>query len=523
MSLQDTIVVMKKQQDQMESQWFIFKGEQHRGPYKTDEMVNLFALGVIGHRDLVWREGGGSWQPFADHETFRNLIFKAGELEEAEDLPPIEVPLPSIEVAAEPEPEIKIAPKPKVETALPDLPPLPAEPIVEPEVHEEVIQEASKPELKLTIDQIVQSSEDDDDYEEDEDEYEDEEAQGPNWAKLGAVSAFVVALIVSGLWFFQFRLQTYDLIGLESADVALFNGVLLEGKGDHIIRMTKDGNVIWAAVPNIIEGEAYLKLQSVDGRVLSTEKIEINSQGQFIQGLVPFKRFTFNQGQKWVPGEYRYKLAVRPKGVVTRLASMLAPYPGFRALSWVKNHSRGHSFSGDFKRFNGSAQNFDEELETFKTKMWDSLSKPLQNRLEKYQTLKQLAMKTRELWFQRLSVAITWRAFKKYDAGYGRDIAPVLQSLVIDSVRIANASREQSPLVARLFEEIEETGKQLGELASIMSASSKAVKVYKPSDKIRLEAKFEEMWQPLITKIDERISSLESEYAELKKNYSGNE
>src|SRR5690606_4256862 len=125
----------------------------------------------------------------------------------------------------------------------PDLPPVPAEP--EPVVQEEQIIEAPMPELKLTIDQIVESSEiDDDDYEEEDDEFDDEENQGPNWAKLGAVSAFVVVLIVSGLWFFQFRLQTYDLIGLESADVALFNDVLLEGKGDHIIRMTKDGNVI---------------------------------------------------------------------------------------------------------------------------------------------------------------------------------------------------------------------------------------------------------------------------------------
>src|SRR5690606_11499600 len=98
----------------------------------------------------------------------------------------------------------------------------------------------------------------------------------------------------------------------------------------------------------------------------------------------------------------------------------------------------------------GSANQFEVELQKFKKQLWDSLSKPLQNRLEKYQTLKQLAMSTRELWYQRLSVAVTWRAFKKYDEGYARDIAPVLQSLVIDSVRMAQASQEKSPLVARL-------------------------------------------------------------------------
>lgn len=500
---------MNKQHD---GQWFIFKGEQHRGPYQTDEMVNLFALGVIGHKDLVWREGGGTWLPFADHEVFREIIFKEGAEEFEEERPPIEVPLPSLEVEEEEEEFLEP----------PELPPVPDEVDLAIEVE---VAEAPQPDFPPTP--VVQAEEDKtspgmsfEDAIVDDDEVE---AHGPSWGKLAAAVAFAMALIVSGMWFLQFRLQTYELIGLEAANVEQFNALLIEGKGDHLVRMTKDGNVIWAGVPEIIEAEAYLKIDSIPGRVLSTEPVQVVAQGEFVQGLVPFKRFTFESGERWVPGEFSYQLDIRPKGPITRLASILAPYPWFSSIGWVRRHSRGHSFTGKLARYNGSATNFEEELEDFKVRIWASLSRPLENRIEKYTTLKNLAEKTRELWFQRLGVAVTWRAFKKYDAGYGKDIAPVLQNLIIDSIKTAEASREKSPLVARLYEEIEETGKQLGELASVMSASSKAVKQFRKGDKDRLTEQFEEMWQPLIKKIDERLASLRLEQKKLQENYKVNE
>lgn len=508
-----------EQHDQRDGQWFIFKGEQHRGPYKTDEMVNLFALGVIGHKDLVWREGGGTWLPFADHEVFREIIFKEGAEEIEEERPPIEVPLPSPDIEGETLEEI----------GPPDLPPVPDEVDIAMEEEVAVVPEAppapvaeSVPEVRVEVQEEDKTSPGMT-FEDGIIEEEDEESHGPPWGKLAASVAFIIALIVSGMWFLQFRLQTYELIGLEAANVEQFNALLLEGRGDHLVRMTKDGNVIWAGVPEIIEAEAYLKIDSINGRVLSTEPLQIVSQGEFVQGLVPFKRFTFESGERWTPGEYNYQLDIRPKGPVTRLASILAPYPWFSSLGWVKKHSRGHSFTGKLARYNGSAKNFEEELEDFKVRIWASLSRPLENRIEKYTTLKNLAEKTRELWFQRLGVAITWRAFKKYDAGYGKDIAPVLQNLIVDSIKTADASREKSPLVARLYEEIEETGKQLGELASVMSASSKAVRRFKNGDKERLTAQFEELWQPLITKIDERLTSLKFEQKKLRENYKVNE
>ena len=131
-------------------------------------------------------------------------------------------------------------------------------------------------------------------FEEEELELE-EETQNRSWGTIIALGAAGIAVLVSMLWFFQFQLQTYDLIGLESAAVEQFNAVILEKKRDHLIHFTKDGNVLWAAAPDIIEGEAYLKLQSVAGRALSSEPLEIVSQGKLVQALVPFQRFSFQQ------------------------------------------------------------------------------------------------------------------------------------------------------------------------------------------------------------------------------------
>lgn len=499
-----------KEHDDRDSQWFIFKGEQHRGPYQTDEMVNLFALGVIGPKDLVWREGGGTWLPFSDQDIFRQIIFKEDAKAPLEvERPPLEVPMPSLH-----QENVEVEMPEEESYELPPLPPMPDEVDEVLEVAPVPVKEHFRPEVEPEI----EPEEEVEEFEEEELELE-EETQNRSWGTIIALGAAGIAVLVSMLWFFQFQLQTYDLIGLESAAVEQFNAVILEKKRDHLIHFTKDGNVLWAAAPDIIEGEAYLKLQSVAGRALSSEPLEIVSQGKLVQALVPFQRFSFHSGQNWVDGDYTYQLAIRPKGTIARLASFLSPYPFFKTLGWVKNHTRGHTFNGQISRHQGSSKQFEEDLVAFKQKMWDSLSKPLQNRLEKYQTLKQLAEKTRELWLQRLSVAVTWRAFKKYDEGYARDIAPVLQSLVVDSIRISNATIEQSPLSARLFQEIEETGKQLGELASVMSKSSKAVRQYRNNDKVRLRTEFQELWQPLIQKIDARIASLESEISKLKSDY----
>lgn len=517
---------MNKQHPDHSGQWFIFKGEQHRGPYQTDEMVNLFSLGVIGHRDLVWREGGGTWLPFADQPVFKELIFK--EENEPEERPPVDVPI-DIPVTEVTEPIIIESP--------PELPPVPdevelamANEIEPPAVVEESETEFTPPEIPdISVEPEPMSARN---FEEEIDKtspslsFEDgvleDDVPSFSWGKLVAGVFFVVALIASGLWFTQFRLQTYDLIGLETADIKQFNDVLLDRKADHIIRVTTDGNVIWAAVPGIIEGEAYLKVSSKNGRVLSTEELIVTSQGEMVQGLVPFKKFEFESGEQWVRGEYTYQLAVRPKGTVARLASLFAPYPWLNKFNWVNIHSRGHTYVGELNRYEGSANKFSNDLAIFKEKIWDSLSKPLQNRLEKYQTLKQLAVKTRELWFGRLDVAVTWRAFKRYDSGYAKNVAPVLQDLIVDSIRVATATKEESPLVSRLFEEVAGSGKQLGELASMMSKESKAVRQYRKKDKERLRTKFEVMWKPLINQIDEKIGALQSEYNQLKANYNSN-
>lgn len=510
---------MNKQHSEHAGQWFIFKGEQHRGPYQTEEMVNLFALGVIGHRDLVWREGGGTWMAFSDQAVFQELIFKEesqGELDHQE-LPPVEVPLEApVEAAPPPVPdEVEVAIEEQVveEEFEPELPDLPVEiastPEIEQELEVEVDVDKTSPSLSFE-DAIIHEDEDSDD-------------EGRrSYGKIVAGIFFAVTLVTSLLWFTQFRLQTYELIGLENADVQSFNAVLLDHKSDHLIRLTKDSNVVWAAVPGVIEGEAYLKLTSVPGRILATDPVVLNSQAEMVQGLAPFKKFEFTSGQKLVPGEYDYQIAVRPKGAVARLASIFAPYPAVNKLAWVKNHTKGHTYTGRLAYYTGSKTKFESSLDDFKSKIWVSMSKPLKNRLEKYETLKQLAIKLHDLWHARLEVAVTWRAFKKYDAGYARDIAPVLQELIVDSVRIARSSEEQSPLVSRLFKEIEESGKQLAELASTMSKDSKAVKQYRNRDKVRLKAQFESMWKPLMEKIESKTKALRQEFKDLEQSYKSN-
>ncbi|PIP89476.1 MAG: hypothetical protein COW01_03185 [Bdellovibrionales bacterium CG12_big_fil_rev_8_21_14_0_65_38_15] len=510
-----------KQHSDHDGQWFIFKGDQHRGPYQTDEMVNLFALGVIGHKDLVWKEGGGTWLPFADQTIFKDLIFK--EQVQIDEKPPASSP-ESIEVANQHDHLLRSASDVDIE-----LPPLPDEvsmAIDHVAIHDEQINSSHVEEDHASqVPDLPPQHQHDINLDEDKTSpninFESSIIEEPTkpWLKISAGIAAGFVLVATIVWFTQFSLQTYDLIGLEAADVEQFNQVIIDHKSAHIVRMTKDSNVIWAAVPGVLEGEAFLKLASVPGRVLSTDSVEIMSQGELVQGLVPFKRFEFVQTTNWIRGEYTYELAVKPKGTTARLASMLSAYPWFKSMGWVQFNSRGYVFQGRLSFYEGSANKFNADLQEFREKIWDSLSKPLQYRLEKYETLSQMAKKLDELWHQRLDVAVTWRAFKKYDEGYARDIAPVLQSLILDSMDQATKLEEQSPMLSRLYREIEESAKQLGEVASLLSAESKAIRQYRRSDKTRMKARFTELYEPLKLKIDQRLSSLKKDIEDLKTNY----
>ena len=292
-----------KQHSDHDGQWFIFKGDQHRGPYQTDEMVNLFALGVIGHKDLVWKEGGGTWLPFADQGTFKELIFK--QQDQIEEKPPVTSP-EYIESAH----DHLLRSASDVDIELPPLPDEVTMAIDHVAIHDD--------EISSSRDEEAHSSQVPDlPPQHQHDIVLDEDKTSPNinfessiiedsprpWLKISAGIAAGFALIATLVWFTQFRLQTYDLIGLEAADVEQFNQGIIYHKSAHIFRMTKDANVVWAAVPGVLEGEAFLKLASVPGRVLSTDTVEIMSQGELVQGLVPFKRFEFVQTTNWIRGE----------------------------------------------------------------------------------------------------------------------------------------------------------------------------------------------------------------------------
>ncbi len=487
--------------------WFFFKGEQHRGPYSTEEMINLFNLEVIGPWDLVWREGMGSWRAFSEQEEFGALLGDVPQ-ESAPEVAPLTQqpqlpngPTPPELSAAD---EIDLALKEVDETVLPPLPAkeeVPAPP-------------AQEKEIKIEIEEKEE--------EETEEEQEEKETAiattNTGWGKVAAAIAFVLALVVSGFWFLTFDLQTYDLIGLEAADVDSFNRVLVEESQSHLVRMTTDGNVIWAAVPGIIEGEAHIKISSLPGRVLSTDPIELSARAQMVQSLAPFRRFDFTLGQQWVRGEYSYQLYIRPSGSLARLASVLAPVIG-DSWDWVKIHSRGHTFTGTLTRFEGSARQFETDLVAFKEKIWESLSTPLVTRIEKYQTLERMALRLRGLWLGQLGRAKNGKDFSQFDRTYGREVAPVLQKLVLDSHRLAQAQQNQSPLIAHLFREIEQYGKEVGRVASELSALPREIKRIDSGNREQLRSQFEELWQPMAAPITQRLQALEDELVQLTKTY----
>ena len=60
--------------DQMNKEWFIFKGTHHLGPFSLEEMEEFFAVGEINAQSLVWREGAEKWEALGKNRELNFLI-----------------------------------------------------------------------------------------------------------------------------------------------------------------------------------------------------------------------------------------------------------------------------------------------------------------------------------------------------------------------------------------------------------------------------------------------------------------
>ncbi|MBK27009.1 MAG: hypothetical protein CME70_23600 [Halobacteriovorax sp.] len=530
----------------MEKNWFIFKGDHHLGPFSSEDLVRMLGHEKAKPDDLIWKEGEADWLPLKSHPALlayfeppvkepvkkpepvkEEFVLKEPVVEEVleeeeEILPPPLPPLPVVE-----EIEVDEGPPP-----LPPLPEIEPEPEVEPLLEEEIeFVELSREELEQEPAEEEKLIFDDFSYDEEDLEDEDDEVtqdkivmpegiweEAPSWQKAAMVSSLVLGLLMS-LYFFNWE-------GSDGS-AALFSGLSSAKKRDLIkvtntspkigvkakLALSNTGNEIWLGTNIKTEAILYLTLRSREGRVLSTDKeeIELRSVGELKNGGAKFRKIELIKGPRISEGEYEGEIVGYATGLKSRLVQALSKYEFGKTLKFVKNFKPELKLSIPFLYTTKPISEFEEKLKIIKEKKKEDLAKPYKEIIERHKTFSGLLNNIKNMYSSSLKKMKKGKDVRLFERRYAMEVEPILKDLLLDSnrqhIKLINRDKKRSEDYLKLVEE----GKQIGILVSDIVTRTRKYGKMTNKKRIKLEGIFAPRIEEILSISQEDVKRLEEE------------
>jgi hypothetical protein len=228
------------------------------------------------------------------------------------------------------------------------------------------------------------------------------------------------------------------------------------------------------------------KLLSDDNN--SDEEIVVRLQGEISHHLGHFKTMKLIKGSKFYPGEYSVHIQGKKIHFINKYLNL-------------NISSLNQEFAAEFQSliFSGNSREFERKLVERHIQKIGNLLKPLQEKLEKFQTLKSLNEKNLDLFSNHLKRADTGKKFLEFEKDYIKEISPIVQVLVLT----ANSDLEKDLSSQKINKEIIEAGKKIGENMSEMLSTISGQK--------KLDQKIKNKWLEYFQKKSNAINALIAE------------
>ncbi|MCO4752831.1 MAG: DUF4339 domain-containing protein [Bacteriovoracaceae bacterium] len=474
--------------------WFVIKENEHLGPFQDEDLKRLHINGEISNSTMLWRDGMGKAQSYED--LFVEVAPPAFNIpiptEEEDEVPP---PLP---------PEVLKAPSKqhlvssvseaaeKVESVVPEFNPPPT-PVAVPT---EQAQDEPIAEQHLEDDVEPESN-----------------SRGPNLFKIFATIA-VLLIIIGGAgagWFYyasQFKpFPRPNKMSLNDYN-KLIQTAQKEGQNQFAIAMAGDKSGLWVATNSPFRGEVSLKLNSIDGKVLSTKKVVAQSTGTLENRVIEFKNFEFEQGQRLVDGMYNVEIRNSSNLEVPLVAKFSKKQQSFD----FSQQMLLTSFSKE--AFERALTSFEEKQKTNDSIFWEEL-------LQKYQTVNAMSLKIEKAMskiFQ--SDSNHWNnSIENFEKEYIRNFGNFFTSFVIQNeFAYEDLKRKEfhnKVEVVSSYTRLTKIAKRVG--AETMRALELLKSVKDPQngrERLEAENKIKKSFKTISTTVSERIESLRDKSAD---------
>ncbi len=451
----------------MNSEWFLFKGTHHIGPFTKKEIEVMLKKGDIAATTLVWKEGEKSWEPMYRVDAFKALVEDPGK---ASKIDP-NIDLKTTETAAKkklPAPIKKnlnegVMEEIKVDDELP--PPIPLDVFAAQTT-------TGTNELKVKIPEIKKLA-------------------AKKNTDLGKIFTILIGLFFCGVVFYQYVLQSKSEINFKLKNVmpsyvekleatALKKG--LDPKFSIVLSM--DGRTVYVSSNVGSEIDLSIKLIPVPKRVLSLNPGIVFLKGRVLNHLGEFDKVYLGDNKEFYPGEYDYEIHATERHFINSY------FPALTAISFFKGLNKKYKVNGNELIFASTPRDFDFKLNRFKMDVFKEASRPILEKQERVNTIAALLDQIAFGFIEAIKKIKKGSEISKFEQMYMKEIAPVIQNLVSEKEDFKNINSLISETTRLYLDLVTETKKETKlnkeisqKLIDLATTRSDAIK-----EKLKIEA-----------------------------------
>lgn len=380
----------------MQKIWYINQSGKNKGPFNAQDIIDFYDKGLIKSYQLCWRQGAKSWKPvFAVIQVARDEALSHYEQQVLGTQDP-----------------------------LPEIP----------------IHEVQKPATEAFTEEFIEQAE----------SYEEEALE------VGPPSKFPIYTTVIASFFISIVIlvSLYTATGTKPKEIEVKNismSSLNELKrpvnnGDVTLIANKEMTALYAKLPfeKRVSVELILHRKADD---LHRTDIMIKTHNIGEGGMMEFKDFVFEEGQNFIPGSYRVTFIYEFLGLMDNVKNKLGMGTNREVL--------------EKKLFlvPDSREEYIARVAQVKKKVEKASKKNIDEISQKLRTLESIISSISIHYRLSLSQSSGWLAHKEFQQRYAKNVAPLLQSLILSNYDLEK--KKLKPDELKLENEVGALGKDI--------------------------------------------------------------
>jgi hypothetical protein len=361
-------------------------------------------------------------------------------------------------------------------------------------------------------------------YDEESDAFDEFEAPVESatkfWIKIVAAVLVVAAIGISSSQLFFQKKKIPSLSKLSKHDARAMREVIdMEtNRFRYQFAVTDDKAMnIWFGTNVPDQGILEIRIESRDKKVRSKQKIIATGKTEILGYVGRFKEVRLEEGDQLAEGEYHVTGNFKVAGTRIKVIQWLKDNTPLGKMKYFKYQRDNYKIDGTFFYSHKRGSQLKDHVASFWTSLREERSKPLLVELQKWRTLKTLSEKVLMLFRQAMELekVTIKKVGDEFQASYAKIVAPVFQTLTLDTQALIQDDKKLLPEQVSRLEELLNLQKAFGSFVAENLDSLNNYKKLTKSIKKDLGEKASKRQYNFAGKVDAKIAELQNQLAKL--------